>query len=80
MKTVMKAGMCEFVDYFPIVSNDTTNILPLHWLNDNLEDRADKGSTGIPIDSNVVTSASLSSDVTLMSREEKEAIKMPAYH
>jgi len=47
VKTVTKAGMCKFVDYVPIGSNDTAHILPPHWLNDDLEDRADEGSTGI---------------------------------
>jgi len=74
VKTVTKAGMCELVDYVPIGSNDTDNILPPHWLTDDLEERADKGSTGIPIHYSL-------SGVTSMGQEGKETtIKMPTYH
>jgi len=31
LKTVPKAGICELVDYVPIGSNNTANILPPHW-------------------------------------------------
>ena len=41
VKTVSKAGMCEFVEYVPDDRNDTNNSLPLHWLGDtDKEDEA----------------------------------------
>jgi len=36
VKTATKAAMCKFVEYVPIERNDTSNILPPHWLNDRL--------------------------------------------
>jgi len=55
VKTVINAGIWEFVDYISFGSNNTANILPWHWLNNDFEDRADEGSTGISIDTYVVT-------------------------
>jgi len=46
--------VCEFVDCVPFGSGDTANILPLHWLSDDLEDSTDEENTEIPIDNNAV--------------------------
>ena len=42
VRTVTKAEMCEFVEYQPV--NDTSDILPPHWLRNDNVDREISGS------------------------------------